>query len=246
MRPTLLSITALFAPALLLSGCGRAEGNAVDETSANRSFALSGFDQVALKGSDNVRVINGAAFSVNATGPQSVLDQLDISVEGKTLIVSRKNRSGWHMGWSKQNRRGAIITVTMPAISGAALAGSGDLSVDSATGPKFEASIAGSGNLTLASTRVETLVADVAGSGDMKLAGTATNAEISIAGSGDVSAASLTTATADVSIAGSGNVDVRATGSAKVSLMGSGDVTITGTKACAISKMGSGNVTCAP
>jgi Putative auto-transporter adhesin, head GIN domain len=246
MRSATLSLTAILAPALLVSGCGRAEGNSIDETSANRSFALSGFDQVALKGSDDVRVVTGAAFAVSATGPQSVLDQIEIKVDGNTLTVSRKNRSGWHMGWSKENRRGAIITVTMPAISGAALAGSGDLSVDSATGPKFEASIAGSGNLTLASTRVETLVADVAGSGNMSLAGSATKAEISIAGSGDVSAASLTTTTADVLIAGSGNVNVRATGSAKVSLMGSGDVTITGTKACAISKVGSGNVTCTP
>jgi hypothetical protein len=238
-----MRILALLPPLLVLAACGSAKGIATDSSPGSRSFALSGFDKVALKGSDDVRVITGGAFAVTATGPQSELDKLEIGVEGSTLNISRKK--GWHIGWSKDGRS-TLVTVTMPAISGAALVGSGDLSVDKAAGPKFEASLAGSGDFVLAAATLDALTAEIAGSGNMRLVGKTGSADISLAGSGDVEAAGLTATTADISVAGSGNVDLRATGTAKVSLMGSGDVTISGTSQCSISKLGSGEVTCKP
>lgn len=232
----------IVATALLASACGSAHGDAGPQ--ATRQFAAAGFSQVALKGSDNVIVKIGPQFSVSASGQQSVLDQLDIHVDGDTLKVSRKAREGWHIAWSRGGYRGAIITVTMPAISAATLAGSGDMTVNAADAASFNASLTGSGDLAILKAKLGNLSVDMAGSGDVKLDGTAQQAKITLAGSGNVAATGLNSVDADVSLAGSGDVNLRATGQVKISLMGSGDIVIAGTNRCAISKMGSGDARC--
>ena len=122
--------TFAYFPIFLLSACGIAESSSspVDSNpgpSGSRSFDVSGFDQVKLAGSDNVRVVAGSAFSVQATGPEKTLEKLEIAVRGSTLTVGRKSKS-WSMGWS--NNPSATVTITMPVIKGASLAGSGDFS----------------------------------------------------------------------------------------------------------------------
>lgn len=231
----------IFIPALALAACGTAESN--PGPSGTRSFDLNGFDQVKLAGSDDVRVVAGPAFSVQATGPEKTLEKLEITVRGSTLNVGRKSRS-WSMGWS--NDRSAVITVTMPVIKSASLAGSGDFSIDQVDTPSFEATIAGSGNMDVKSAKVEKLSIDLAGSGNVDVAGTSKTIDISIAGSGNVKADSMSAEQASISVAGSGDVNARASVSASVDMAGSGNVTIAGTSNCKTSKLGSGEVRCAP
>jgi hypothetical protein len=233
--------TVLIIPALLLSACSVAESTP-SGPSGTRSFDVSGFDAVELAGSDDVRIVAGPAFSVQASGPEKTLEKLKIEVNGSTLSIGRKQSMS--IGWS--NDKSALITVTMPMIKGASIAGSGDMAIDRVENPEFEASIAGSGNLSVKSAQVNKLGVDIAGAGDVTLAGATKSIDISIAGSGDVMAKDMSATDASISIAGSGNVDARASGAASVSLLGSGDVNISGTANCKTSKMGSGEVRCTP
>ncbi len=236
---------ALAIPALILASCGHVESSAAESsTIGSRSFALSDFDQVELQGSDDVNVMTGKSFAVSATGPQSSLDQLEIVVEKGVLKIARKSGSSWHMGWSRKGDKGVKVTVTMPVIRGAKLAGSGDMTVDRAAVDAFMASLAGSGNLNVGNVQATTVALDLAGSGDLMIGGRTKRVDISSAGSGDISAKTLEAETVKISLAGSGNASARATGSASVSLTGSGDVQITGTSQCKTSKLGSGSVTC--
>ncbi len=236
---------ALAFPALILASCGHVETNATEGPAiSSRSFALSNFDQVALRGSDDVNVMTGKGFAVSATGPQSSLDQLEIIVEDGVLKIGRKSGSSWHIGWSRKGDKGVKVTVTMPVIRGAKLSGSGDMSVDRAAADAFLASLAGSGNLNIGNVQAKTVNLNLAGSGDLTIGGQTKLVDISSAGSGDIAAKTLESETAEISLAGSGNASVRATSSASVSLMGSGDVQITGTSQCKTSKLGSGSVTC--
>lgn len=235
----------LAVPALLLVSCGHAESEASGSSATgSRSFALADFDRVTLRGSDDVNVITGKSFSVSATGPESALDQLEIVVEDGVLKIGRKPGSSWHIGWSRKGDRGAKITVTMPAIRGASLAGSGDMAVDSAATDAFKVSLAGSGDLKVGNVQAKSVDLNLAGSGNIEIAGRAGSIDISSAGSGNVAAGAVEAETADISLAGSGNVGARATGSASVSIVGSGDVAISGTDKCKTSKLGSGSVTC--
>lgn len=231
-------------PAALLASCGLAEsGTATSSATGSRSFAVANFDKVALQGSDNVNVLVGKDFSVSATGPADELDRLEILVDDGVLKIGRKSGSSWHIGWSR-NSEDVKVTVMMPAIQGASLAGSGDMAIDSAKSDSFKGSLAGSGDLKIGRLEAKSADLSLAGSGDIVIAGKVGALEISGAGSGNVAASALEAETADISLAGSGNVDARATGSASVSVMGSGEVSISGTDKCKTSKLGSGNVSC--
>ena len=241
LKPIVFVSTA----ALILSGCGIARGNASEDRSpkTTRSFDLKGFESVSLKGSDDVRVLTGPSFAVSASGRQKILDDLDIRVEDGVLVVTRKDRKGWHIGWNDDDQ-GAVVTVTMPTLRSASLMGSGDLSVDSTAEDKFAASLAGSGDLSIANARAADTNLTLAGSGDLTAKGKAATLAINLAGSGDLDTSGLESQTVSVSLAGSGDVKAHATSKASVSIVGSGDVTVTGTKDCAISKTGSGDAVC--
>jgi hypothetical protein len=233
----------MLTPIIALAACGSHADAADDSAQTTRNFPVGAFSAVELSGSDNVHVVSGKQDSVSATGPSGVLDRLDIHVEGNRLKITRK-RSGWNMNWGRS--RGAVITVTTPGIDAAALAGSGNLTVDRAGGTAFKGSLAGSGKLLLSDVRVTDLTLDLAGSGDLSASGATQNANLSVGGSGDIAAENLVSQTAKISLSGSGNVQTSAKTSATISIAGSGNVTVKGTTNCQISKVGSGDARCLP
>lgn len=236
---------AMVAALALLAGCGMVHGqaDAGGSTASTRSFAATGFDRVALRGSDNVVVRVGAAESVTASGPQDELEKLTIVVKDGELRIGRERKDGWNMGWSSGGER-VVVTVTLPRLRGASVAGSGDMQVDRVQTTSFDGAIAGSGNLRIAQLTADAASLDIAGSGDAFLAGRATSLNVSIAGSGNLDANGLKADRAKISIAGSGDVSAQVASEADVSILGSGDVRIAGTPRCRVSKKGSGDVTC--
>ncbi|MES2055641.1 MAG: head GIN domain-containing protein [Pseudomonadota bacterium] len=206
-----------------------------------RTFAATGFDQVDLRGSDDVDIRVGTGFSVRAEGPSEELDKLKIEKIGTTLKVGRINSSSFN--WDGDHK-GVKVFVTMPRIAGAGIAGSGDMAIDRIDGQSFAGETAGSGNMTIAALNVQTGKFSTAGSGDMSVAGTAKQLSMKIAGSGDIDAGGVKAQGASVSIAGSGNASADVTGPADVSIVGSGDADLGKGAKCTTSKIGSGDVHC--
>lgn len=206
-----------------------------------QSFAVGPFTAVSLDGSDNVRVIRGPAIAVNASGAQRVLEMLNIRVENNVLKIDRKQGRS---SWSWRGDRGAMITVTMPAITAAAVGGSGDMTVDIADGAAFAASVEGSGNLTIASATVKRAALSAQGSGDLVISGTATDATMAAEGSGNIVARNLVSQQATIAVEGSGDVSANVRTRATIAVEGSGNVDVTGTENCTIVKEGSGAARC--
>ncbi|KQT34843.1 hypothetical protein ASG29_01415 [Sphingomonas sp. Leaf412] len=231
----------LIAALLPLAACGNdADDRAGIQgtgTGDARSYAVAGFSRVAAAGSDDVDVRVGPAFSVRAEGDSDVLDRLKIERDGDALKIGRRSGNFFSSGEAK-------VFVTMPALSGASLAGSGDMAIDRAQGDGLKASLAGSGNIRFAQVAVGKAEFSIAGSGDIEAAGTAKALEVSIAGSGDVKAKDLTASQADIRIAGSGSVRATVNGPAKVRAAGSGDVDLGAGARCDTKDLGSGEVTC--
>lgn len=236
-----LAITAAILP---LTACNFANGMSGDVvqpsgSGGTRNFDVSGFTGVSLSGADDVEVKSGNSFAVTAEGDSALLDRLEIRKDGDTLRIGRKD-GDWKWGGDK----GAKITVTLPRLLSASVAGSGDMNVDRAEGD-FDGSIAGSGNLSIAQLTGGKADLSVAGSGDLRVAaGQASEIDASIAGSGDIDAPALKAVRGDISIAGSGNIRAQVTGEADISIVGSGNVELTGGAKCSVSKMGSGDARC--
>jgi len=234
---------AVIAASAATSACGKTHSEDGGPT-VSRNYQVGGFDQIEVAGPYDVQVRTGANPSVSASGPQKMLDHMVVEVRNGKLEIHSERQKGWfHTGW---NFHGSVnLTVTVPQLHGATIAGSGDIKVDQVKGDRFEGTVAGSGGLDVATVDVQTLKLAIAGSGGTKVGGgRAQKAEFEIAGSGDIDAKGVQAQTADVSIAGSGNIAANASGTADVSIMGSGDVQMTGGAKCNISKAGSGNVSC--
>ena len=236
------TIPATAAIVLAAAGCNAARGEE-PVPSISRNFQVGAFDQIAVSGNYEVNVVTGSAPSVRATGPDNAIDKMVVEVDGSRLKIHSKKRKGFNIGWSKGHK--VVVQVTVPALRGAEIAGSGDIAVDKVSGEHFEGGIAGSGGLKLGQVDVGSLSLGIAGSGGAVLGqGKARRVEYEIAGSGDIDGAGLAAEQASVSIAGSGNVVANASGTADVDIAGSGDVRVTGGAKCNVSKAGSGNVHC--
>lgn len=236
--------TLAILAALPLIACSYASddgkpGIAGSGSGSTRSYQVADFSRVSLRGSDDVDIRVGSAFSVRAEGDPEVLEYLKIEKDGDTLKIGRRNRTGFNWG-----DKSAKIFVTMPRIVTGAVAGSGDMTIDRAEGASFTAASAGSGDIKIATLAAEAVEFDIAGSGGIFAAGTAKSVKADIAGSGNIDAEELKASGANVSIAGSGGVKIDVTGDAKVSIVGSGDVQLGPNAKCTVSKMGSGDVRC--
>lgn len=240
LLPALL-LTAAPLAACSVDGDDGGPGASAAGTGTARTFAVAGFTGVALRGSDDVDVRVGPAFSVRAEGPSAELDKLKIERVGDTLRVGRKPNSGF--SWGGQHRSVKVF-VTMPRIAAAQIAGSGNLAIDRVTGGDFDGDSAGSGNLSIALLTVPHAKLSIAGSGDIAAKGAVDRLTVDVAGSGNVAANGLKARGATVSVAGSGNVRAEVVGSAAVSIVGSGDVDLGRGAKCATTKIGSGEVHC--
>lgn len=223
------------ALAMTIAGCNGAdhkdgERPGKDEKSAatdagpmaTRTYALTGFTGVKVAGPDDVTIRRGDTFSISAKGPQAVIDELDIVVDGQTLSIGRQ-RPGF--SFSSRDHEDVEIAITMPRLIAVRLTGSGSIDADSVDGDAVEAAVTGSGDLKIT-----------------KLNGK--SAEISVSGSGDIEIGGGTIGAGEFGVTGSGNVEAQATGKADVSILGSGDVTLSGGATCSTRQLGSGSVTC--
>jgi hypothetical protein len=230
------SIAASLATACSSHDAATPSGSPVD------TAGLRDFRSVRVTGPDNVVISTGKDFAVKAEGSDRLQKVLEIKVVNGELRIGRKE--GWMNLFGGMND-GATIRVSMPAIGGIDLTGSGDVDVDRAEVSALDLSLTGSGNLKIGAAKVGALTADVTGSGNVALAGTADSAKLSTTGSGDVDGKGLRAGRATVSVMGSGNIGLASDGPVDISIMGSGDVDVKGRPQCKVSAMGSGDAHCA-
>lgn len=209
-----------------------------------RLYRAQGFDHVALAGPEHMDIHVGPAFSVRATGPDSIFAKLRVVVENGGLKIEPRDEN---QRWSDEERalaRQVRFVVALPRLTEVALAGSGGMSVDRVEGGDFQATLGGSGELALGRLGVSRAKVTLGGSGNITAAGRADMLEVTLGGSGQFNAPGLRAGRAAVMSAGSGGVRADVAGPATVRLAGSGSVDLGGGARCEVSRMGSGSVRC--
>ena len=240
-----LVTAAIVAGSAATAACGHSgDGDGDPGPAVSRAYQVGNFTEVEVAGPLDVDIRTGAQPGVTARGNEKLIERLEVEVRGNTLRIRPKSDRRWFGGWGSVRGKGSI-SVTVPMISAASLAGSGNLTINNVRGEVFEGEIAGSGDLRVDTVEVSRLKLGIAGSGGATArAGKAQRAEYEIAGSGGVDARGITVEDLEISIAGSGDIKANATRTADVDIMGSGDVDLTGGAKCSISKAGSGDVRC--
>jgi len=215
---------------------------ATSAQAATKSYSITDVSRLRIAGPFDVHVHVGGSSSVRATGPQEAIDRLSVEQHEESLVI--KPLSGGWGGWPNGFHGKLVVDVTMPSLDQAAVAGSGDTTIDRAKGDALMLALSGSGDLSVAGIQVTQLNATSTGSGTLSVAGRVVGAKAVLTGSGDLKGEQLLADDAEVRLVGSGSLSIGARHTAKGSLAGSGDLSIVGPAACAIERSGSGDVHC--
>ena len=219
---------------------GRGERISGSGEMATENRDVGAFDGVSLSGSFKVLVRQGSGNKVELKADRNLLPYIETRVveggKGRTLEIAPKRGVSFSSSTTPQ------LVLELPQLRTLAIAGSGDVKVETMKTPSVEASIAGSGNIQFIDLNSDSLSLKVSGSGDVTAAGRTGALNVSVAGSGDVKARALEAGEVKVSIAGSGDAQVHASRTLKVSIAGSGDVGYVGSPEISSSVAGNGKV----
>lgn len=208
MRAAFLATLLAAAPAAALAVNG--DGHVVRERRD-----VPAFHAIELAGTLDLEVKVGPAQSVVVVADANLQPEIATEVRGGTLSIRNLR--------DLRSYRGARVEVTVPALDGLAVTGSGSAAVDGARGDQA-LSMSGSGHLRWTGT-AGVLRVTMTGSGSAELEGRADRLEAEAKGSGELLGRKLAARDAVVAVAGSGDAELTlAGGTLQASVAGSGDV----------------------
>ncbi|MCK7597467.1 DUF2807 domain-containing protein [Microbulbifer sp. CAU 1566] len=242
----MFSRLSFFSSLLLALALGAGVAHAQD---ASRSFALDGFTAIALKGGADLKVVQGATFSVTAHGVEKDLThaKAEVDADSGTLELSVEANSKSLLGVVTVSTEPDVeFRVTLPVVSAIRVTGSGDAHADTLESEKLDLRVTGSGLIRVEKVAAESLSTGVTGSGDIFLATVlAVNGAANITGSGDIKMENFIGEDFSAQIKGSGDMAIGGkVANLNVTVMGSGDFmgrTLSATKAGG-AVMGSGDI----
>ena len=212
---------ALLSAIVLLttSSCGwrsvRGNGNVI---TSNRNEGS--FDGVKTAGSFDLYVTQGDTYSVRIEAEENLMKYIITEVSNGELKVKVRN------GVNLRPKRDMKVFVTAPRFKELGIAGSGNITAESAlkSDQRMEFSISGSGDIRISEVDAPKITVRISGSGNASMGGATRDAEYRIAGSGDIKCRELKTENTEVHIAGGGNVWSYCSQNLDVHIAGSGDV----------------------
>jgi len=199
---------------------------------------LSGFREVNFGISGNLYITIGSAYKVTLEGDADYLSEIKTVVKDGKLQIRREN-------YRLFNNEKADIYITMPALSGLGISGSGKAKVEgNIEADAFSLSVSGSGKVYVADLSADSFGCSISGSGDVIIEGkgSADKGKITISGSGNYSGPNFEIDNLSVNISGSGGCDCKAGDTLIARISGSGNVNYYGQPKLDVRASGSGHV----
>jgi hypothetical protein len=216
---------------------------AVPAAAADRTYSITSFDRIRIDGPYDVRLTVGGSPRAVASADADMLDDLDVRVEGSTLVVgsSLDNRQ-------EQNavaHAAPVITLSTPDLRSATVIGGGKLVIDGRMkAQRLDLQLNGSGALGVSGVQTDELYATLLGSGVITLAGTTNRARLITSGPGTIAATPLTVRDLTVSLDGTGETDATARYTAAATSTGLGRIVIQGDATCTVKALAGGPIVC--
>lgn len=219
----------------------------------SRTLTNTNFENIEYALAGNLYITEDTDFSITVTGPGDILDRLEITQSGNSLVIGADKCVSKDAGLDFQ--------IHLPKLERIELSGSGNifgLSLFHSSSPEisnsgsgfvdigFQATesrvdLSGSGNIDL-NVYGNNVQSTISGSGDLTLKGTTLSQLLSIPGSGNYFGYGIPTNNVEVITSGSGLAQVQVSGQLNVTLSGAGDVYYKGNPVIIASVSGSGQV----
>jgi hypothetical protein len=217
---------------------------ALPAAAADRSYTVTSFDKVRVEGPFDVRLtVANAGASAKASGDPEVLTNLDIQVQGTTLIV-RKGANGWAER-GKTGGAAPVITLVTSNLRTATVIGGGKLAIGgSLRNQQLDFQVTGTGSIDAKGVDSDQLAVNLVGAGNVALAGKSNRARLLTNGSGTIMALPLTVSDVLVRLDGPGETQVTARFTADVTSTGLGRVIVAGSAKCVTNAQAGGPIEC--
>ena len=169
------------------------------------SYDFDDFTRINVTGVYAVEVEVGEAYSIELSGPEKRMDEVEIRRRGGTLFleVDQKRRKRW-----RGHNSGVDAVITVPQLDEISLTGVGSVEVDGIDSDDF-------------TTELE-------GVGSIELSGICRNLKAQVSGVGSIEAYDLECKSVDVSVDGMGSAEVYASQSVNADIDGMGSVDVKG------------------
>lgn len=219
---------------------------AVPASAADRTYTVTGFDRVRVEGPFDVRLtVANAGASAKASGAADMLTNLDIEVQGTTLIV-RKGANGWSER-GKPNGPAAVVTLVTSNLRMATVLGGGKLAVGgNIRSQRLDIQVNGTGSIDARGIATDELYVGLVGGGNIALAGKSGRAQLQTNGSGTIMAMPLTVNDLIVRLDGTGETQVSARFTADLVSTGLGRIVVAGGAKCTTKAQAGGPILCGP
>lgn len=185
------------------------------------------FDRIDLAGEGNVVVSLGDDFSMTIETDDNLMEFLDSSVVGDTLVLATDGDTPIDIDPTDS----ITWSITMPTVVGVSISGAGTIDLSGVDGERLDAAVKGAGDINLWQLAVAHLDATINGAGNIRATGTAERASLTIDGVGSIEAGDLRTVDVSCVFRTAGNIVVWATGTLAVSGDGIGTVSVYGSPA---------------
>jgi translation initiation factor IF-1 len=196
------------------------------------------FHSVSLLTAAKVYIVKGDSFKVEISDYENLLQHISIKVDNHNLTISNDPI------FTVLLNSKAKVTITMPdSLLGVAIAGSGDINLNSPFKDLNTLAITGSGNIYANEPlNILAMNASILGSGNITAIGSVQTLTGLISGSGNLQLSNLNATNANCTISGSGSIYVHSNTSLKATISGSGNIIYSGNPIVDASITGSGKV----
>jgi hypothetical protein len=208
-------VLAVLVAVLLARGESRGSGLQGSGVAATQSRALPRFSGIDLTGSNSVTVDVGGRQSVVVHADSNLIRHVTTRVVAGTLVIGTTG--------SFTTRSPMRVDVSLPALGGVRLSGSGEISLSGIDEPRLTVTLSGSGALYAS--------------------GSATQLDVNLSGSGLAQLDNLVARDVDAVVAGSGLIRVTATTALTAAVPGTGAIIYGGNPQVISSVTGTGSVT---
>lgn len=168
-----------------------------------REYKLTGFEKVSIGSAIHVKINQSGNFKVISKGKKEDLEELDVFVSNKTLIVESKSK--WSL-WNHRQRGRIEFIIEMPTVNSLNFSGATQ-SIVTGFDDLHHLDIDLSG---ASKSKVEVFVshiqADVSGASQLQLVGRANKLEFSMSGASNINAENFPTKTANIDASGASKV----------------------------------------
>jgi len=221
---------SLIILSMLLSSCSILTNMGVrvitpSNTIISENRDVSGYHAIEFSTFGKINVMQGDKESLNISGPDNLVSEINTTVSNGTLIIKTKDNISVN-SFNSQNV--LTFTIVVKDLTTLTVSGVGEVQVETLTTPSMDLTLSGAGHVQMNQLTTDNLKVTLSGAGGLDISGSAIQATINISGAGSVNAPDFNIQTANITISGLGSATLWATNQLTGTISGAGSVSYYG------------------